>query len=109
MVKGLPSPPFAYSQKQDIFAFGHLLFETVFGRKLVGGSLPRYEQLYSWGDVRRVIMKCTEGLELAEASVWGRVLLVLALKCLDPDPVRRPQLDWLGIMLRRILDHKLIL
>ena len=83
-----------------MFAFGVILLETVFNRKLFTLNMVSFKQVYTEGDVRRRVMEVVEGLELCRMGVIGRFLLQVGLRCLEPDPIMRPCFDWIGIILK---------
>ncbi|XP_019455961.1 PREDICTED: probable receptor-like protein kinase At2g42960 isoform X2 [Lupinus angustifolius] len=105
---GYVAPEYANSgllnEKSDIYSFGVLLLEVITGRDPVDYARPTNEvNLVEWLKMmvgsRRAEEVVDSSLEVKPSiRVLKRVLLV-ALKCVDPDAVKRPKMSQVARML----------
>lgn len=54
------------------------------------------------GTYRELILMNVERLYYYIAGEAAEVLCYIAMRCLDPDPNRRPCIDWIQIMVRNL-------
>jgi hypothetical protein len=94
-----------YSEKQDVFAFGVIMHEMFFNSSLFTLDAKGYRRLYRRKDITERIFLSPERLHLYGEGVVMEVIMFTIGRCLDPDPDRRPKFDWLGVLLKLLLNY----
>ncbi|KMT02458.1 hypothetical protein BVRB_9g204070 isoform A [Beta vulgaris subsp. vulgaris] len=105
---GYVAPEYANSgllnEKSDIYSFGVLLLEAITGRDPVDYSRPANEvNLVEWLKVmvgtRRSEEVVDPNLEVKPTTRGLKRALLVALRCIDPDPEKRPKMSQVVRML----------
>ena len=79
--------------------------ETMFNCRLFSFSQDKFKEIYR---NKEVLDRYFFGSEKIESFGDSKVILSLAYiiqRCLDPDPRRRPKLDWIAVSLKLILNN----
>lgn len=99
---GYVAPEYAHSgllnEKSDVYSFGILLLEVVTGREPVDYNRPQEEvNLVEWFKMmvgsRRIDELVDPNLDPKPAARIFRRILIVALKCVDPDSGNRPKMS----------------
>ncbi|KAL3631529.1 hypothetical protein CASFOL_024513 [Castilleja foliolosa] len=105
---GYVAPEYANSgllnEKSDVYSFGVLLLESVTGRDPVDYGRPADEvNLVEWLKVmvgsRRAEEVVDPSLEVKPTTRALKRALLVALRCVDPDSVKRPKMSQVVLML----------
>ncbi|CAL0315871.1 unnamed protein product [Lupinus luteus] len=105
---GYVAPEYANSgllnEKSDIYSFGVLLLEAITGRDPVDYARPTNEvNLVEWLKMmvgsRRAEEVVDSSLEVKPSIRALKRVLLVALKCVDPDAVKRPKMSQVARML----------
>ncbi|GAB2275115.1 hypothetical protein Dimus_009880 [Dionaea muscipula] len=105
---GYVAPEYANSgllnEKSDIYSFGVLVLEAITGREPVDYARPANEvNLVEWlkqmVGARRAEEVVDPALDVRPATRALKLSLLVALKCIDPDPEKRPKMGQVVRML----------
>lgn len=95
-----------FGPHNDIFSLGVISFQLLFSR------LPFYchdqlqlENRYLNIGLDKYLYFCTEAREDYGDSTIDSLLQLVLGRCLDIDPNRRPDLNWISLILREMLDY----
>ena len=92
-----------YTEKQDVFAVGIILFEVIFGKDPITLQTVDFQRVYTENEILdRVYVSMEEALEFGPEpliSTLGKVIV----QCLHPEPSHRPTLFWLMVILKKML------
>ncbi len=87
-----------------MFAFGIIMYEVIFNVKPFSLSHAMSADVY----LRREMLSRTF-LAHERCADYGEEVMVstltwIMLRCLEPDPARRPKFDWIGVILKLALN-----
>lgn len=96
--------PLELTEKQDVFAFGMIMYELLFNGPAMQIPSDKLKKVYYEREVYKSVM-----FNYEKAASYGRdpiisTLLAIIMRCLHPEPSFRPQFDWIGVSLKLILN-----
>lgn len=96
-----------YGHKVDVYSFGVLMMELLFDSLPISmrRSDDNHRKLRKALEDRtytQFILANVERLYYYFNRPVAEVLCYVALRCLDPDPLQRPCIDWVLVILRRM-------
>lgn len=78
--------------------------ELLFNDKVYNFSNNKFREVYSKAEtMERFFLNCEHLTTFGDYRVILH-LLHMVVRCLDPDPSRRPKLDWIAVTLKLILN-----
>lgn len=97
--------PNHYSSPSDVFSLGVIIYEMLLSRFPFYLHSDRSKELcYRRGTVFQRWLAAPEDYDMNGDATLLPLLLLLADKCMHPDPASRPQLEWIVIFLRESLE-----
>lgn len=91
------------TEKVDVFSLGVIIYEAIFEATSIDLTRIGKEGYIRDGYLRFYAMS-PEKIKYHCFPKIARVIYQLCLRCLDPDPKRRPFIDWIIIILGEIFD-----
>ena len=64
-----------------------------------------YRRIYRYKDIAKFILLAPERLQLYGEELIMAVLMYTIGRSLDPHPERRPEFDWIGVLLKLLLNY----
>lgn len=99
-----------YGHKIDVFSFGVLMMEVLFDAFPItmrpgDNNNDKLVQALKDGTYQQYILASVERLSYYFNRTVAHTLCYVGLRCLEPDPIKRPCIDWIVIILKDIYNH----